>query len=418
MLTLAFEILPVKASGTIYIRADGSVDPLTAPIQQNGNVYTLTGNINEPIVVQRSHIVIDGNGYMVKGPGSPYPEPSWKWVGFTLFDISNVTIKNTKITEFVEGVYINYGAARHTVVNNTITNNDLGIYVNSAWNNTIDSNTIANNRRYGIILIWCYDVPGNMIVNNIVVNNALVGINLGDNSKNTTIRSNTIANNNFGIYVDNAFGNTIYHSNFVNNSIQVDIQGEVNSWDNGSPSGGNFWSDYNGTDLNGDGIGDTPYEIDANNQDRYPLIVPLVWNYSTPIPIVWEGTIYPVSLNSNSTISTFKFNQPQKQISFNLTGLSGTIGYCNVTIPKSLLTDNPWTITINDVPKTDYTKTENDTHTSLYFTYTHASTQNVKIIGTTVIPEFPTAIILPLLITLTILAVVFTKKRFPRKPES
>jgi hypothetical protein len=46
----------------------------------------------------------------------------------------------------------------------------------------------------------------------------------------------------------------------------------VNVWDDGYPSGGNYWSDYAGTDANHDGIGDTPYIVDANNTDHYPLI--------------------------------------------------------------------------------------------------------------------------------------------------
>jgi len=57
----------------------------------------------------------------------------------------------------------------------------------------------------------------------------------------------------------------------------------VNTWDNGYPSGGNYWCDYAGGDLysgpyqnesGSDGIGDTPYIMDASNMDRYPLIYP------------------------------------------------------------------------------------------------------------------------------------------------
>jgi hypothetical protein len=177
-----------------------------------------------------------------------------------------------------------------------------------------------------------------------------------------------------------------------------------------------FDRSINGSDLNGDGLGDTPYMIDANNQDRYPLVIPLVWNYSTPIPIVWQGTMYPVALSSNSTISTFKFSQPQMQISFDVTGASGTIGFCNVTIPKNLLSDSPWTITIDGQPPIEFIQTSNDTHNFLYFTYAHASTSHIIIKGTTVIPEFPTwTSILIILVVLTVATATY-KRKLPKTP--
>ena len=73
-LTLAFNVQPVRASATIYIRADGSIDPPTAPIYTADNItYTLTGNITadaDGIVIERDNVVWEGAGYTVQGTGS------------------------------------------------------------------------------------------------------------------------------------------------------------------------------------------------------------------------------------------------------------------------------------------------------------------------------------------------------------
>ena len=95
--------------------------------------------------------------------------------------------------------------------------------------------------------------------------------------------------------------NTIYHNDFVNNGLQVLADGSANYWDNGYSSGGNYWSDYNGADADHDSIGDTPYIIDANNTDHYPLmtqyiipefpsflVLPLFMLTATLAVIVWE----------------------------------------------------------------------------------------------------------------------------------
>jgi hypothetical protein len=71
VLVVVFYAKPVKAeSGTIYIRADGSIEPSTASISTIDNVtYTFTGNIYGSIVVERNNTVIDGAGYTVQGEG-------------------------------------------------------------------------------------------------------------------------------------------------------------------------------------------------------------------------------------------------------------------------------------------------------------------------------------------------------------
>jgi len=66
----AVNIQPVEASGTIYIKTDGSIDPPTAPIQRNGGLYTLTGNItsdSDGIMIERKNMTVDGAGNTVQG---------------------------------------------------------------------------------------------------------------------------------------------------------------------------------------------------------------------------------------------------------------------------------------------------------------------------------------------------------------
>ena len=128
-------------------------------------------------------------------------------------------------------------------------------------------------------------------------------------------------------------------------------------------------------------------------------------------PIDWNGDTFNVTMISDSTISNFNFSQPDMQISFNVTGPAGKAGYCNVTIPKNLLRDSPWTILLNGTDwTTSCTITENATHTFIYIPYT-CSTNKIQIIGTWVVPEFPSATILPLLMIATIISAILRRRR-------
>jgi parallel beta-helix repeat protein len=104
-------------------------------------------------------------------------------------------------------------------------------------------------------------------------------------SNQNVIKNNTILfNHERGIYTQcSTHDNTIYHNNFVGNSANARDDGSSNQWDNGYPTGGNFWDDYDGHDENNDGIGDTPYDIPGENNsiDRYPLMA-ATWTWNVP----------------------------------------------------------------------------------------------------------------------------------------
>jgi parallel beta-helix repeat protein len=238
------EINTVKASGTIYIRADGSIEG-TDKIQRDGNVYTLTGNISDSIVVERDNIVVDGAGYTMQG----------YYRGIDLSHRSNVTIKNTQMISFHRGIYLD-GSLNNNIIGNNIIDSLTGIDVHRSSNdNNISGNNIEASIREGINLFMAS-------------NNSIIG--------------NNITNNKVGIFFGGSPNNIIYRNSFINNTKQVsDFYYEVffgspsvNIWDDGEE--GNYWSNYNGTDNDKDGIGDTPYIIYANNTDNYPLMNPVV----------------------------------------------------------------------------------------------------------------------------------------------
>ena len=199
---------------------------------------------------------------------------------------SNNTISGNNITgspTYGSGnIVLQWGSSDNVILRNAIVgNSEYGILVDgdegAAINNKVLENNVTNNNGDGIYLLG--DVINNTVMRNKVSNNSGSGIIMYTPMfydflpENNTIIENDIRNNKqYGINLFNASNNFVYHNNFVNNTRQVYSENSINAWDNGYPSGGNYWSDYTGTDANGDGIGDTPYVIDINNRDRYPLI--------------------------------------------------------------------------------------------------------------------------------------------------
>ena len=181
-----------------------------------------------------------------------------------------------------------YNSASNYMSNNTASNNSYGIGVGASisslgTNNTIAGNTIGNSL-IGMIVGKCSNctVADNTIY--LSDENALMMLY----SENVTIRDNHFLDNVEGIKVWYAHNNKIYHNNFIRNLRQAynHLTPNVNQWDDGYPSGGNYWDDYTGVDVKSgpgqdmpgsDGFGDTPYVIDPSSKDRYPSMRP--WGF-------------------------------------------------------------------------------------------------------------------------------------------
>jgi len=256
----------------------------------------------------------------------------------------------------------------------------------------------------------------NNIFRNIIAENEGHGIYLMSFSDYTDIFENEIKANYRALIIYDSSNNKIYHNNFIDNTYQVYSYNSTSVWDNSYPSGGNYWSNYAVVDTSSgfyqneagsDGIGDEPYEVDTLNVDNFPLMGPInYFNAGT-----WNEITYYVYTVSNSTVSDFYFDPDEGAfIRFDVAENEGTSGFCKVAIPRDLLwVEDGWTVLVDGLPATPTIISDED-YTYLYFTYEH-SKKTVQIIGTNVIPEFQSFLILPLFIIATLLAAMLCRRR-------
>jgi parallel beta-helix repeat protein len=194
--------------------------------------------------------------------------------GIYMVQSSNITIKNNAITGCNNAMELS-NSHGNRVVENNVSSNGYGIEIFRSNNNNISRNLIKNNQE---------------------PNNAW-GIYLSFSANGNNIYENSFVQNTRGMTVQlfSPGENKIFHNTFIKNKIQVfNYEPAINAWDEDYPSGGNYWRDYTGLDEKSgpnqdepgsDGIGDTPYVIDADNKDRYPLMIPLILPVDTTSPI-------------------------------------------------------------------------------------------------------------------------------------
>jgi parallel beta-helix repeat protein len=455
LFVVTFETREAAASGTVYIRADGEVYPSNAPIQRQGNVYTLTDNINESIVVQRSNVVVDGAGtYALTGPDD------YESIGIALTDRQNVTIQNFKgIEAFGYGLLLNTSSNIRVRGNTVQLNNRGGVYLYEATNNSIFENTMTLNMNYDIKLhhassndvrknhlrrilleyssnnnsIYANDIHvsgqegvgfswsannNKIYENNITgglygvrafyassqrvrgntITDAVYGLHF-DNSANNIINQNTVSNTTTAIFVHSSSENTIFHNNFVQFDKDASVtDSHLNLWDKGYPGGGNYWSNYTGVDADHDGIGDAPHVLDAENSDNYPLVgVSSSFNTS-------RGT--PVHVVSNSSVEAFAYFASNSTIKMHVINMTDpqAYGFCRMTLPHDVLPP-PYTVMIGYgiIPHT--TLFDNDTVSIIYFSYPHSERDII------ITPELPALTIMPFFMTATLLAALMYKRQ-------
>ena len=385
------------------LRIDGSEANATV----SGNyIYE---NQGDGIFLYTAHnVLVDGNMVEENGGNGITPQGGSQ----------NVTIQYNYIgNNTVHGIFVAVSTDIYIAENYIKTNGELGIYLRESYQNELYGNVLINDGLYArdssentvvgntvndkpliymeneqnqtindagqIILINCSDIH----VQDLTLSSVDFGLELWC-SNNTFIVDNNFTNNLFAILIFNSTNNAFYHNRFVENTrgqIYFPTYGTElpNTWNQNYPSGGNYWSDYTGSDnYNGphqnitgsDGIGDSQYIINGANIDQYPLMSS---KPRTTVPLSIDGEDYSVIITGNTTVSSVTTSS--NSIDFMASGPSGETGSVLIVFPNINTTAiKIYVDGIELVPPPFPVFTTNGTHYFIYFEFT-LSTHNVKL---------------------------------------
>jgi parallel beta-helix repeat protein len=208
----------------------------------------------------------------------------------------STTIAENNITgTFSDGIRLFGGSMNKIYGNNLIACNASAIAIDGYLNQIYKNNLKANRQGIGV------GSQNTVLFGNNITNSINWGIYF--EASNTVTAANNITGNRWGIYLSPAFApgnNTFYHNNFINNTKHVNIGSSYNiqNWDNGVPSSGNYWSNYTGA-------GEAVFTIDSNNTDHYPITTPYNISPLDSLP----AQIQPGYVQADNTAALWHFDE-------------------------------------------------------------------------------------------------------------
>ncbi|MCJ2555747.1 MAG: right-handed parallel beta-helix repeat-containing protein [Candidatus Thermoplasmatota archaeon] len=352
---VGISVTPSARAATLYVGGAGpgnysSIQGAIDMASSGDTVFVYSGTYNETVEVRKTLSLVGENKYTTvitdETEGGVVRVSGYRSnvTGFTVINTGQ-QYTDHGISVSCEGCLISgnrilasegvgiilRGSWTTTVSDNTVVDGGYGIYswagignlvtanrLESVWEGihadfpeylTIANNTVLNNGYFGI---WLFSGDYSSVLGNNISHNSC-GLWL-EGSRWALIANNTFIDNQQGIQSSWWSENSRIYHNYMDNPRQVWVHNSTNDWDNGYPSGGNYWSDYTGVDVfrgpgqnipGSDGIGDTPYIIDEDTQDNYPLM------RFPPSPIVWVDMLYgPVRGNATQVWSSAPSDVP------------------------------------------------------------------------------------------------------------
>lgn len=315
ILTSVFNVQPVKAEPRTIIVPDEypTIQAAVDAANPGDMIVVREGTYTENVKVNKDHLTIKSeSGAEVTIIQATDPDDNVIYVTANYVSINGFTVEGGN--GIGDGIFI-WRVTGASITNCKVKSCEYGIDMGESTNGLIENNVVQGNKFNGIDFWNCSDVVAKS--NDCSLNNAagfqitrtsakIIG-NLAENNKwgislyqssNNEIKENSFVSNWIGIQLDEGSNNNkIYLNNFIENTLQTAIFNSFNNiWN--SPEKitytydgktyinylGNYWSDYMGSDANGDGIGDTPYSIDGD-KDNYPLMTPWslaeTWSFDT-----------------------------------------------------------------------------------------------------------------------------------------